>query len=153
MKKTIAFSIVAILTLASVSVRTAIASADEVLHFTFPLDIVSTSNVCGFPVQREESGVLRETIRLSASGRIVDQIEVSDYRITFTNLVNGKSIWTTRGLMERDTFYTDGTDVHFEAGLVSHLVVPGEGLVATNTGTITAVFDSNGDLVSFELLR
>ena len=41
--------------------------------------------------------------------------------------------------------------MHFEAGLVSHLVVPGVGLVANNAGTITAVFDSDGNLVSFEL--
>src|SRR5438270_6114382 len=102
--------------------------ADEVQQFVFPIDLVSTSNACGFPVQREETGVLRETIRFSNHGIVVDQIHFTDYRITFTNLANGNSISTVRGLTERDTISSDGTDVHFEAGLVSHLVIPGVGL-------------------------
>jgi hypothetical protein len=55
-----------------------------------------------------------------------------------------------RGYFERDTLYLDGTDVHFEAGLVSHLTVPGVGEVATNAGYLVAAFDSAGNLKSFK---
>jgi hypothetical protein len=125
------------------------ASADGVQHLSYPISLTSTSaRACGFPIIRNETGTLNETIRTTSSGTVIDSIHFVNYRITFTNPANGKSITSVRGFTERDIMSTNGTDTHYEAGLVSHLIIPGQGAVAINAGHLVSVFDANGNLVS-----
>lgn len=124
-------------------------AAGTVEILRLPVASTTTSSAaCGFPIVRTDTGELVVQVRSAQDGSQVVSIHSTNYQITLTNEANGKSITSTRAFLERDTVYPDGTDVHFEAGLVAHLVLPGQGEVATNAGYIVAVFDPTGEVVS-----
>ena len=127
----------------------AAAAADTVEILRLSVASTTTSSAaCGFPIARTDTGVLVAQVRDARDGLQVVSIHSTSYMITLTNVATGTSVTSTRAFLERDTVYRDGTDVHFEAGLVAHLVLPGQGQVATNAGYIVAVFASSGDVLS-----
>jgi hypothetical protein len=133
----------------AIGVSAAQATADPVEILRFPVASTTTSSAaCGFAIVRTDTGELVVQVRDAPDGSQVVSIHSTHYEITLANEATGKSVTSTRAFLERDTVYPDGTDIHFEAGLVAHLVLPGQGEVATNAGYIVAVFDPTGNVLS-----
>jgi hypothetical protein len=131
------------------TVGTAFAAAPAPEQFRVPVDHIQTLSVCGFPVLRHDEGTLIFQDSFDENGNVVWENAIfSNWRITFTNPANNKSVASTRAYNERFVLDEDGSFRTMSAGLVAELVVPGQGLVAGNVGVITAVFDSSGNLVS-----
>jgi hypothetical protein len=118
-------------------------------HFSLDVDQTQTIGVCGFPVVRHDVGTLQFADRFDASGNLVSENAIfTNWSITFTNPANGKSVTGVRAYNERFVQYDGGSFKAVSAGLVAHLVIPGEGQVAANVGIISVVFDASGQPVS-----
>lgn len=138
---------VIMLTLLTNTTAMAATSAPEV--FRVPVDQTQTLSVCGFSILRHDEGTLIFQDAFDENGNVVWENAIfSDWRITFTNPANGKSLTSVRAYNERYVLYDDGSFKAMSAGLVAELIIPGQGLVAANVGVITATFDSSGQLVS-----
>jgi hypothetical protein len=130
-------------------VGSALAAASAPEQFRVPVDQIQTLSVCGFPVLRHDEGTLIFQDSFDENGNVLWENAIfSNWRITFTNPANNKSIASIRAYDERFVLNQDGSFRTISAGLVAQLVIPGQGLVAANVGVITAVFDSSGNLVS-----
>jgi hypothetical protein len=128
---------------------TAIAATTTPQVFRVPVDQTQTLYVCGFPIVRHDEGTLIFQDAFDENGNVVWENAIfSNWRITFTNPANGKSLTSVRAYNERYVLYDDGSFKAMSAGLVAELIIPGQGLVAANVGVITATFDSSGELVS-----
>jgi hypothetical protein len=128
---------------------TSIAAASEPDIFRVPIDQTQTLYVCGFPIFRHDEGTLIFQDSFDEEGNVLWENAIfSNWRITFTNPANGKSLTSVRAYNERYVLYDDGSFKAMSAGLVAELIIPGEGLVAANVGVITATFDASGNLVS-----
>ena len=129
--------------------RTGFAESGSVFHVSVDVNQTQPLGVCGFPILREDVGTLQFVDRFDASGNLVLENAIfTNWRITFTNPANGKSVTSVRAYNEQFVQYSDGSFKAMSAGLVAHLVVPGEGQVAANVGNITVVFDSSGQPAS-----
>ena len=64
---------------------------------------------------------------------------------TFTNPANGKSLWTPNVGPDKTTIMEDGSAVLAIVGLISRLVVPGEGVVMQDVGRVVLYFESPDD--------
>ena len=117
--------------------------------FRVPIDQTQTLFVCGFPIVRHDEGTLIFQDEFDENGNVLWENAIfSNWRITFTNPANNKSLTTIRAYNERYVLYEDGSFTAMSAGLVAQLIVPGEGQVAANVGVIYAVFDVSGNLIS-----
>ena len=135
--------------LALTPATTGFAAANSVLHFGVDVDQTQTLGVCGFSIVRQDVGTLQFVDRFDAAGNLALENAIStNWRITFTNPTNGKSVTSVRAYNEQFVQYDDGSFKAASAGLVAHLVVPGQGLVASNVGNISVIFDASGQPVS-----
>ena len=135
--------------LSVIAARTAFAAPDSTLHFSVDVSQTQTLGICGFPITREDEGTLQFVDRFDAASNLVmENAILTNWRITFTNPANGKSVLSTRAYNERFVQYGDGSFRTASAGLVANLVVPGEGQVAANVGNIAVVFDASGQPIS-----
>ena len=125
------------------------AAAASPEHFKVDVDQTQTLSTCGFPIVRRDVGTLIFQDAFDSNGNIVWENAIfSNWRITFTNPVNGKSLTSVRAYNERFVQYEDGSFKAMSAGLVAHLVISGEGNVAANVGVISVIFDASGQPVS-----
>lgn len=130
-------------------VITAIGSAFAPEQFRVPVDQVQTLSLCQFPVLRHDQGTLIFQDSFDQNGNVLWENAIfSNWRITFTNPANNKSVTSIRAYNERFVLNDNGSFRTMSAGLVAQLIVPGQGIVAGNAGVITAFFDVSGDLVS-----
>ncbi len=137
------------LSLVITTVGSALAAALAPEQFRVPVDQIQTLSVCGFPVLRHDEGTLIFQDSFDENGNVLWENAIfSNWRITFINPANNKSVASIRAYDERFVSYEDGSFRTMSAGLVAQLVVPGQGLVAANVGVIKVVFDSSGNLVS-----
>jgi hypothetical protein len=128
---------------------TSTAAASEPEVFRVPIDQTQTLYICGFPILRHDEGTLIFQDSFDEEGNVLWENAIfSNWRITFSNPANGKSLTGVRAYNERYVLYDDGSFKAMSAGLVAELIVPGKGLVAANVGVITATFDASGNLVS-----
>jgi len=135
--------------LALVPAGSGFAASGSTLHFSVDVSQTQTVGVCGFPITREDEGTLQFVDRFDDAGNLVMENAIfTNWRITFTNPANGKSVSSTRAYNERFVQYDDGSFKTASAGLVAQLVVPGEGLVAANVGNIAVVFAPSGQPIS-----
>src|SRR5262245_33129606 len=126
-----------------------IATATSPDVFRFDVNQTQTLNVCGFPIVRQDVGTLHVLVQYDTNGNFVFQnVIFSNWRITFSNPDNGKSVSSVRAYNERFVQYDDGSYKVVSAGLVAHLVIPGQGVVAANVGNISVRFDASDQPVS-----
>ena len=119
------------------------------------VDDTQVSGYCGFPMQLHTTGTGVFHLFLDQNGnfkRII--ITAPTTRLTFTNLDNGKSVWTPSVNMVLDQANPDGTGTQSLRGLLWHLVVPGQGLVTADVGRIDwlLTFDSQGNVISQDVV-
>src|SRR5258706_605742 len=69
--------------------------------------------------------------------------------LTFTNLDNNKSVSTPSVNMAEQYANPDGTGTATLRGLLDHIIIPGQGLVAADTGRIDTVytFDNSDNII------
>jgi hypothetical protein len=131
--------------LASLSSSTA-AGAASPEPFKVEVNQTQTLSVCGFPVIRHDEGTLIFQDAFDSNGNLLWENAIfSNWRITFTNPANGKSVSSVRAYNERFVQYEDGSFKAMSAGMVADLVIPGEGLVAANVGLISVIFNASGE--------
>jgi hypothetical protein len=124
----------------------------SISQFRVPVDQTQTLSVCGFPILRHNEGTLIFQDSFDENGNVLWENAIfSNWRITFTNPANNKSLTSVRAYNERFVLYDDGSFKAMSAGLVAQLVLPGQGQIAANVGVISAVFDSSGNLVSISV--
>jgi hypothetical protein len=118
-------------------------------HFKVDVDQTRTLSNCGFPILRHDVGTLIFQDSFDSNGNLVWENAIfSNWRITFTNPANGRSVTSRRAYNERFVQYDDGSFKAMSAGLVAHLVIPGEGQVAANVGVISVSFDASEQPIS-----
>jgi hypothetical protein len=143
----LAINLAALLTLIPAGNSIAKASASEV--FRFDVNQTQTLDLCGFPIVRQDVGTLIIQDHYDSNGALVfENVIFSNWRITFTNPANGKSVSSVRAYNERFVQYDDGSYKAVSAGLVAHLVIPGQGVVASNVGIISVRFDASDKPIS-----
>ena len=122
-----------------------IANASSLVQFRVPIDQTQTLSTCGFPIIRYDVGTLIFQDSFDDNGNLVWENAIfSNWRITFTNPANGRSVTSVRAYNERFVQYEDGSFKAMSAGLVAQLVIPGQGQVAANVGAINVIFDASG---------
>jgi hypothetical protein len=73
----------------------AAASAPE--QYRVPVDHAQTLSACGFPIVRHDEGTLIFQDAFDENGNVVWENAIfSNWRITFTNPANGKSLTSVR---------------------------------------------------------
>ncbi len=135
--------------LALMPAGTQLVAAAPPQRFSIDINDTQTLTVCGFPIVRQLVGTLHGQDHIDNNGNLVfESIIFSNWRITFTNPANGKSVSSVGAYNEQFTQYADGTSRLMSAGLVSHLIIPGQGEVIANVGNIIVTFDNAGELIS-----
>jgi hypothetical protein len=120
-----------------------------VAHATPPARFVDRINdtfvdrSCGFPVTVHLEGTSTFTAFFDADGTFVRSLGTyPGLRISFT--ANGKTLSSPAPAIDIDTFNEDGTVDVFIAGLLAHLSIPGQGIVAIDTGLRIYLFTEDG---------
>lgn len=151
MKYNFSFGLASLLALlvAFMPLMTTIASASSLVQFRVPVDQAQALSSCGFPIIRHDVGTLIFQDSFDSNGNLVWENAIfSNWRITFVNPANGKSVTSVRAYNERFVQYGDGSFKAMSAGLVAQLVIPGQGQIAANVGVISVIFDASGQPVS-----
>jgi hypothetical protein len=118
-------------------------------QFRVPVSQTQTLAVCGFPILRHDEGTLIFQDSFDENGNVLWENAIfSNWRITFSNPANNKSVTSIRAYNERFVLFDDGSFKTMSAGLIAQLIVPGQGQIAANVGVISAVFDPLGNPVS-----
>lgn len=116
---------------------------------------VTTNNFCSFPMQVDVFGQTMVHTQYDSTGRLVKMLAtMSQGRMTFTNLNTKKSVWTpTAGVFTSKT-NPDGGLTFGWSGIKARIVVPGQGLVLADLGTVTWTlkYDAQGKL-TFKLTQ
>src|SRR5678816_3460455 len=104
----LAVNLAALLSLMPAGNSIATASAPEV--FRFDVNQTQTLDICGFPIVRQDVGTLIIQDHYDSNGALVfENVIFSNWRITFTNPANGKSVSSVRAYNERFVQYDDGS--------------------------------------------
>ena len=123
------------------------ARADAPLIQLFPVNSTATFYDCGFPVVQHIEGTARVIVRFDQNGDPVVATVFDNTTISLTNPLNQKTISSKRSFFDRQIYYQDGGVTYISGGLVSHLILPGEGLVAANFGYTRFTLDAEGNVL------
>ena len=116
------------------------------LHFTFPIDETFSVDGCGFPVEGRTTGFIREHVFFDAEGNAVRVIDTFSLKITYTNLETGETLGTVAAGPDLITIHADNSATIASIGIVSKLVVEGQGVVAASIGRVVFFFTDPDDL-------
>ena len=140
----------ALLSFVALAAAPAEAAQPEILKM--PADFTDTFDTCGFTVEHHVEGHLTIHIFFDKNGNPRFQVNTFAFTESFTNPVNGMSITTRNVGPDKITFNEDGTVTVATIGLLSHVIVKGQGETAALVGKIVFTFDAEGNLIgtSFE---
>jgi hypothetical protein len=114
-----------------------------------PVDETAALGDCaGFTVIEHVEGTVKVSIHLDQDGNFVMQVTRFRLRHTFSNSETGASLFSPDVGIDKVSVSQDGSESVAVIGIVSRIVVPGEGLVFAHLGKI--VFDINTGEVLFE---
>ena len=117
-----------------------------------PVDFTDTFNDCGFTIVEHIEGFFTIHVFFDTNGN--PRMEIDTFALTesYTNPANGISVSTRDVGPDIITFQQDGSFTVATIGLVSHIVVKGQGETAARVGKIVATFDADGNLtgIAFE---
>ena len=117
-----------------------------------PVDFTDTFDDCGFTVVHSIQGFITVHAFSDKSGAPRFEIDTFALKESFTNPANGISLSTPNVGPDYITFQQDGSVTVASIGLISHIIVKGQGLKAASVGKIVITFDANGNFtgVAFE---
>ncbi len=111
-----------------------------------PVDFTSTFNGCAFPVVDHVEGSVTVHIFFDNNGDPKFEIDSYAFKETWTNPANGMSLSTTDAGPTIVTIHQDGSQTQALLGLVTHVIVKGQGQIAAQVGKIVFTLDANGNL-------
>ena len=117
---------------------------------------VTLNNDCSFPmiVDTYARGTIHR--QYDATGTLVKtMIHTPQGRMTFTNQITHKSVWTPVTGVYVSKTNPDGSQTFGWSGVHARIVVPGQGLVLADLGRVqwTITFNAAGAVSSFKLSR
>ena len=116
---------------------------------TIPVDDTFTAGECdGFSVIERVQGKVKVSTHFDQNGNFVMEIARFSLRHTLSNSVTGASLSSPDVGIDMTVINQDGSGTIAVIGIVSQIVVPGEGPVFRHLGRI--VFDINTGEVVFE---
>ena len=116
---------------------------------TIPVDDMFVIGECdGFSVIEHVQGRIKVSTHFDRNGNFVMEIARFSLRHTFSNSETGASIFSPDVGIDRTVINPDGSGTTAVIGIVTRIVIPGEGVVFQNLGRI--VFDINTGEVVFE---
>lgn len=124
------FSLGLALFLALVSITPVFATAP----ITIPVDSSFELTDCGFPVILHTEG----TVQVHKPGE--NEVDVFHLAVTYTNPANGKSLYTPNVGAGITQTKQDGSTIVRYTGIITRIVVPGQGLVAAGIGQVVITF-------------
>jgi len=126
-----------------------VARAAEPTHVVIPInDSFTDDQSCNFPVVVHVDGTGRSTDFFDRNGNLVRSLSVYP-GLTISFSANGKTLTSASPAIDIDTFNADGTLTVFIAGLLAHISVPGQGIIAINTGLRIYLFSEQGPELIF----
>jgi len=128
------------------------AEAAKPFIMKIPLDVIDTFSDCGFQVVHHTEGFFTVHVFFDTNGNPRMEIDTFALKESYTNPANGISLSTRDVGPDIVTFQQDGSFTRASIGLISHIVVKGQGEIAAQVGKIVFTFDANGDFtgVAFE---
>jgi hypothetical protein len=117
-----------------------------------PVDFTNTFSECGFTIVHQIEGSFTVHVFFDKNGDPAFEIDTFALKETFTNPANGMSISTPSVGPDIITFHKDGSVTSAAIGLLSHVVLKGQGEIAAQVGKIVATFDAAGNFtgIAFE---
>jgi hypothetical protein len=112
-----------------------------------PVDFTDTFSDCGFTIVDHNEGSFTVHVFFDKNGDPKIEIDTFALKETFTNPANGMSFSTTDAGPSIITFHKDGSLTVADIGLVSHVVLKGQGVIAAQVGKVVATFDADGNLI------
>ena len=128
------------------------AEAAKPFILKMPVDFTDTFDDCGFTIVHHVEGFFTIHVFFDKSGNPRTEIDTFALRESFTNPANGMSFSTPNVGPDIISFHEDGSVTVATIGLVSHVVLKGQGEIAARVGKIVATFDADGNLtgIAFE---
>jgi hypothetical protein len=138
--------VTAVLVFAVAMLAVAPAKAATPFILKVPVDFTGTSNDCGFTVVDHNEGSFTVHVFFDKNGDPKIEIDTYALKETWTNPANGMSLSTTDAGPLITTFHKDGTQTQAEIGLVTHVVLKGQGTIAAEVGRIVYTLDAAGEI-------
>ena len=105
-----------------------------------------TTEDCGFNILLHIEGTITVTEFADQAGTVIRAlVTYPALFFTFSNEATGESVTSRSPDPEHYRWGTDGTLTLTVTGLVMHLVVPGEGVLAAQAGRFVITIDPNGN--------
>jgi hypothetical protein len=111
-----------------------------------PVDFTSTSSDCGFTVVDHLEGSFTMHTFFDKNGDPKIAIDTYALKETWTNPANGMSLSTTDAGPLITTINKDGTQTQAVIGLLTHVVLKGQGTIAAQVGKIVYTLDAAGEI-------
>jgi len=126
--------------------------ASKPMILKLPIDFTETFSDCGFTIVHHIEGSITIHVFFDKNGDPATEIDNFAVKETFTNPANGMSFSTPDVGPGITTFHKDGSVTHADIGLISHIVLKGQGEIAAQVGKIVVTIDAGGNLtgIAFE---
>jgi hypothetical protein len=117
-----------------------------------PVDFTDTFDDCGFTIVHHVQGSFTIHVFFDKNGNPKTEIDTFALTESFTNPDNGMSFSTQDVGPNIISFKSDGSFTVATIGLVSHVVLKGQGEIAASVGKIVVTFDASGNMtgIAFE---
>jgi len=117
-----------------------------------PVDFTDTFDDCGFTIVHHVQGSFTIHGFVDKNGNPKTEIDTFALKESFTNPDNGMSFSTPDVGPDIISFKSDGSTTVANIGLLSHVVLKGQGEIAAVVGKIMFTFDASGNFtgIAFE---
>jgi hypothetical protein len=141
-----------VLVVAVAMLAAAPAEAAKPFILKVPVDFTDTFDDCGFTIVHHVQGFFTVHGFVDKNGNPRAEIDTFALTETFTNPDNGMSFSTKDVGPNIISFKFDGSVTVATIGLVSHVVLKGQGEIAASVGKIVVTFDASGNFtgIAFE---
>jgi hypothetical protein len=146
------FILMLVLVVAVAMLAAAPAEAAKPFILKVPVDFTDTFDDCGFTIVHHFQGSFTIHGFLDKNGNPKTEIDTFAFTESFTNPDNGMSFSTQNVGPDIISFKQDGSFTVATIGLVSHVVLKGQGEIAASVGKIVTTFDASGNFtgIAFE---
>ena len=113
--------------------------------FSVPVDDTSSFEACDFPVENHTTGAIRIDDFFDEQGNLVREVANYNLKITYTNSLTGESVTSRSAGPDILQVNPDNSANLMSIGLLARIVLPGQGLLAVQTGRLVLFFTDPGD--------
>jgi hypothetical protein len=143
MRRHFVWAVVAIVALGPGIGSSARAAGPDV--FTVPVDETSSFDACDFPVDVRTTGAIKVHDFFDQQDNLVREIANFNLKFTYTSRLTGDTVTSISAGPDKLTVNGDNSATVASIGILGRIVVPGQGLLAVQVGTIHLFFTDPGD--------